>query len=84
VGKAASEYLVEGIYMTKAILDGEATQVIDLAKSISSADGGEVGSKDMMGASYCCLIQPGFCLKAFHLIAEDGSCSLKARDVRTW
>ena len=37
----------------------------------------------MMGASFCCLIQPGVCLKV-HLIAEDGSCSLKARDVRAW
>jgi hypothetical protein len=70
--------------MAKAVLDGEATQLIDLARSISSADGGEVGSKDMMGASYCCLIQPEVCLKAFHLIAEDGSRSMKAPDIRAW
>ncbi len=70
--------------MTKVILDGKATQLVDLARSISSLDGGEVGSKDMMGASYCCLIQPGVGLKTFHLIAEDGGCSLKARDVRAW
>ena len=38
----------------------------------------------MMGASYCCLIQPGVCLKAFHLIAEDGRRSMKARDIRAW
>jgi len=31
-GKTASEYLVEVIYMTKAVLDGRATQLIDLAK----------------------------------------------------
>jgi hypothetical protein len=24
------------------------------------------------------------CLKAFHLIAEERSCSLKARDIRAW
>ena len=58
MSKTASEYLVEAIYMTTAVLGGRATQLIDLARSISSADGGEVG-KDMMGASFCCLIQPG-------------------------
>ena len=84
MSKTASEYLVEAIYMTTAVLGGRATQLIDLARSISSADGGEVGSKDMMGASYCCLIQHGVCLKAFHLLAEDGSCSLKARDISAW
>jgi hypothetical protein len=40
VGKAASEYLVEAVYMTKAVLHGQATQLIDLARLISSADGG--------------------------------------------
>jgi hypothetical protein len=59
MSKTASEYLVEAIYMTTAVLGGRATQLIDLARSISSADGGEVGSKDMMGGSFCCLIQPG-------------------------
>ena len=58
MSKTASEYLVEAIYMTKAVLDGRATQLIDLARSISSADGGEAG-KGMMGASFCCLIQAG-------------------------
>ncbi len=38
----------------------------------------------MMGASYCCLIQPEVCLKAFHLIAEDGSRYMKAPDIRAW
>jgi hypothetical protein len=46
-------------------------------------DVGGVGSKDMMGTNYDCLAA-SVCLKAFHLIAEDGSCSLKARDVRAW
>ncbi len=32
MSKTASEYLVEGIYMTKAALDGRATQLIDLAR----------------------------------------------------
>jgi hypothetical protein len=48
-----------------------------------SADGGEVGSKPMT-ESYGCLIQAGACLKAFDLIAEDGSCSLKTRDISAW
>jgi hypothetical protein len=38
----------------------------------------------MMGASYCCLIQPEVCLKAFHLIAGDGSRYMKAPDIRAW
>jgi hypothetical protein len=32
MSKTASEYLVEAIDMTKAVLDGRATQLIDLAK----------------------------------------------------
>jgi hypothetical protein len=32
MSKTASEYLVEAIFMTKAVLDGRATQLIDLAK----------------------------------------------------
>jgi hypothetical protein len=32
MSKIASEYLVEAIYTTKAVLDGRATQLIDLAK----------------------------------------------------
>ena len=32
MSKTASEYLVEAIYMTKAVLDSRATQLIDLAK----------------------------------------------------
>jgi regulator of sirC expression with transglutaminase-like and TPR domain len=32
MSKTASEYLVEAIYMTKAILDGRATQPVDLAR----------------------------------------------------
>jgi hypothetical protein len=55
-----------------------------LRGQISSADGGKAGSKDMMGASYCCLIQPGLCRKAFHFVAEDQSCCLIAPDVRAW
>jgi hypothetical protein len=31
MSKTASEYLVEAIYMTKAVLDGRATQLVDLA-----------------------------------------------------
>jgi hypothetical protein len=33
MSKTVSEYLVEGLYMTKAVLDGRATQLIDLAKA---------------------------------------------------
>lgn len=32
MSKTACEHLVEAIYMTKAVLDGRATQLIDLAK----------------------------------------------------
>jgi hypothetical protein len=32
MSKTASEYLVEALYRTKAVLDGRATQLIDLAK----------------------------------------------------
>jgi hypothetical protein len=31
MSKTASEYLVEAIYMTKAVLDGRATQLVDLS-----------------------------------------------------
>jgi hypothetical protein len=70
------------IYMMKAVLGGPATQLIDLARSISSADGSEVGSKD--GGELLLFDSGWLCLKAFHLIAENRSCSLKARDVRAW
>src|SRR6266478_4648316 len=36
----------------------------------------------MMGAELLLFDSAWLCLKAFHLIAEDRSCSLKARDVR--
>jgi hypothetical protein len=84
MSKTASEYLVEAIYMTTAVLGGRATQLIDLARSISSADGGEVGSKDMMGGELLLFDSAWLCLKAFHLIAENRSCSLKARDISAW
>jgi len=32
MSKTASEYLVEAIHMTKAVLDGRAIQLIDLAR----------------------------------------------------
>jgi hypothetical protein len=32
MSKTASEYLVEALYMMKAVLDGRATQLIDLAR----------------------------------------------------
>ena len=70
--------------MPKAVLDGRATQLVDLARSISSADGGEVGSKDMMEGELLLFDSAWVCLKALHFIAEDGSCPLKARDVRAW
>jgi hypothetical protein len=38
----------------------------------------------MMGGEYLLFDSARVCLKAFHLIAEDRSCSLKARDVRAW
>jgi hypothetical protein len=38
----------------------------------------------MMGGELLLFDSAWVCLKAFHLIAEDGSCSLKARDVRAW
>jgi hypothetical protein len=38
----------------------------------------------MMGIELLLFGLARLCLKAFHLIAEDQSCSLKARDVRTW
>jgi hypothetical protein len=55
----ACEYLVEPIWMPKAFSTARRPSLSGLTRSISSADGSEVGSKDMMGASYCCLIQPG-------------------------
>ena len=38
----------------------------------------------MMGIKLLLFGLARLCLKSFHLSAEDQSCSLKARDVRTW
>jgi hypothetical protein len=43
-----------------------------------------IGSKDMVEGALLLLDSAWLCLKAFHLIAEDRSCFLKARDVRAW
>jgi hypothetical protein len=48
-----------------------------------SEDVDEVGSKGMMGANYYCLAA-WVCLKVFHPVAEDRSCSLKGHDIRAW
>jgi hypothetical protein len=38
----------------------------------------------MMGIEFLLFGLARLCVKAFHLIAEDQSCFLKARDVRAW
>ena len=50
----------------------------------SGLDSGEVGSKDMMEGDFLLFDSAWLSLKAVHLIAEDRSCSLKARDIHAW
>jgi hypothetical protein len=38
----------------------------------------------MMGGELLLFDSAWLCLKAFHLIAENRSCSLKARDISAW
>jgi hypothetical protein len=38
----------------------------------------------MMGIEFLLFDLARLCVKAFHVIADGGSCSLKARDVRAW
>jgi predicted ABC-type transport system involved in lysophospholipase L1 biosynthesis ATPase subunit len=79
MSKTASEYPVQAIYMTKAVLGGRATQLIGpCAGKSPPLTTRKSGVQDMMGGELL------LCRKAFQLIAEDRNCSLKARDVRAW
>jgi hypothetical protein len=85
MSKTASEYPVQAIYMTKAVLGGRATRLIGpCAGKSPPLTTRKSGVQDMMGGELLLFDSAWLCRKACQLIAEDRNCSLKARDVRAW
>jgi hypothetical protein len=85
MSKTASEYPVQAIYMTKAVLGGRATQLIGpCAGKSPPLTTRKSGVQDMMGGELLLFDSAWLSLKAVHLIVEDRSSSLKARDIHAW